>query len=425
MEIFLTYSLKVMAVQLLFLLLYEGLLKNERFFKGNRYFLLGSLLASLLLPCFPLTVNVGETLAAVRLEELIINGLPAETNADTGIHSSKINWYSAIYIFGAVGFGLLFTIKIIRLGRLLHRSQRQVWNGTRIFLIKDLPQAFTFFNRICVGALREYAPCVIEHEKVHQRQWHSLDLLFLELMKIVFWFNPLLYRYHKRLVEVHEFEADQAAYPKFRKLYYQSLLTEVLGADYAVLTNHWYRPKLIKRRLFMLQKKEKTVAGMLKYSMVIPVLAVSVVMLSAGNIPSQVALDFQELTGLTETARMGDTITYDFAKVDVYPRAKECENVSEKGAEQCTMNFLNAHVAKTFAYPAEAQEKGIQGRLYVDFTIDTQGKVTNVKARGSEKILQDEAERIVRLLPDFVPGKVNGKNVNVNFTYPITFKLMK
>lgn len=100
-------------------------------------------------------------------------------------------------------------------------------------------------------------PCVIEHEKVHQKQWHSLDLLFLELMKIVFWFNPLLYFYQKRLVETHEFEADRQTYPKFQNSYYQTLINQVLDTESYLTVNYWFRPKLIKLRLQMLEKKRK------------------------------------------------------------------------------------------------------------------------------------------------------------------------
>lgn len=91
---------------------------------------------------------------------------------------------------------------------------------------------------------------------------------------------------------------------------------------------------------------------------------------------------------------------------------------------QCFKAKLDAHVRNTFQYPAEAQEKGIQGRVYVNFRINTDGSVTILNTRAPHELLDAEARRIIEALPKFNPGKnADGTPVNVTFAYPIIFKL--
>lgn len=426
MENFLIYSVKTMFVQLLFLLLYEAFFKNEPYFRINRFFLLSGIALSLILPFFPISLANDNITAAIRLEEFVAYANTTSENMVIASNTNAINWYEMIYGIGAVCFGLLFIIKIIRLNRLLNRSQRVVLNGTRIFLLEDLTQAFTFMNNIYVGKEQAEETCVIEHEKVHQKQWHSLDLLFLELMKIVFWFNPLLYFYQKRLVEAHEFEADRQTYPKFQNYYYQTLINQALGTKIDLLTSYWSAPKLIKRRLSMLQQKQKSTKGMTKYLLAIPALAVSVLMLSAGNAPQnnlsenlpKISVDEAHLTN---NQVVNDTIP--FMKVDKTPRFQNCKNVSESESFECFKKELDAHIARNFKYPKEAAEKSLQGRVNILFSIGTDGKVSIKSMKGGEKVLQEEAKRLIETLPQLIPGQHQGKNVAVTFIYPINFKL--
>lgn len=428
MENFLIYSVKTMFVQLLFLLLYEAFFKNEPYFRINRFFLLSGIALSLTLPFFPVSLANDNITAAIRLEEFVAYANTTSENMVIASNTNAINWYEMIYGIGAVCFGLLFIIKIIRLNRLLNRSQRVVLNGTRIFLLEDLTQAFTFMNNIYVGKEQAEETCVIEHEKVHQNQWHSLDLLFLELMKIVFWFNPLLYFYQKRLVEAHEFEADRQTYPKFQNYYYQTLINQALGTKIDLLTSYWSAPKLIKRRLSMLQQKQKSTKGMSKYLLAIPALAVSVLMLSAGNAPQNNLSENLPKISVTEAQLTNSQVVNDtlpFTKVDKTPRFKECENVSESENLDCFRKKMDAHIARNFKYPEAALKNNLQGKVTVVFVIGAEGKVVVKSLKGGDKLLQEEAKRLIEMLPEFIPAKHKGKNIAVNFVYPISFKLGK
>lgn len=269
-------------------------------------------------------------------------------------------------------------------------------------------------------------PCVIEHEKVHQKQWHSLDLLFLELMKIVFWFNPLLYFYQKRLVEAHEFEADKQTYPKFQNSYYQTLINQVLDTESYLTVNYWFRPKLIKLRLQMLEKKEKSNKGMTKYLLTIPVLAMSSLMLSA-EMTQNISDEKTSTIAVTnvKTEQQEPTEVMPFMAVEKKPRFKSCADVAESEAQQCFKEEIDKHIVQHFRYPPEALQQGIQGRVNVVFTIDIQGNITNINADGKDKLLEDEATRIIQMLPQLIPAQHKGKNVPVTFLYPVVFKLSK
>lgn len=90
------------------------------------------------------------------------------------------------------------------------------------------------------------------------------------------------------------------------------------------------------------------------------------------------------------------------------------------------MEGVKKYIAQNLKYPKEAVEKKIEGKVYVQFVISTSGEITNVKVRkGVDPILDDEAVRVVKAMPDWKPGKINGKPVNSTFSLPITFSLRK
>lgn len=84
---------------------------------------------------------------------------------------------------------------------------------------------------------------------------------------------------------------------------------------------------------------------------------------------------------------------------------------------------MNAHVVKNFNYPQTALDMGIKGRVFVIFVISPEGEITKVRTRGPDKILEDEAQRIISKLPKMIPGKQRGKPVSVPFSLPINFKM--
>ena len=119
-----------------------------------------------------------------------------------------------------------------------------------------------------------------------------------------------------------------------------------------------------------------------------------------------------------------EDIEVPFAVIEQVPQFPGCTG-NNKELRACFERKIQEHLLKNFRYPAAAAELNIQGKVYVFFLIDKTGKVTKVKSRGPDKLLETEAERIVDLLPRMVPGKQRDKPVGVPYSIPINFKLQE
>ncbi|RNC80215.1 MAG: energy transducer TonB [Winogradskyella sp.] len=117
-----------------------------------------------------------------------------------------------------------------------------------------------------------------------------------------------------------------------------------------------------------------------------------------------------------------EDIEVPFAVIERVPTFPGCKGSNDE-LRSCFQRKITEHLQNNFQYPEVAQNMGITGKVYVFFLIDKQGKVTNIKSRGPDKLLETEAERIISILPKMIPGKQRDKNVSVPYSIPITFKL--
>ena len=118
-----------------------------------------------------------------------------------------------------------------------------------------------------------------------------------------------------------------------------------------------------------------------------------------------------------------DDIDVPFAVIEDVPIFPGCESVAKSERRTCFQDKINQHIRRNFRYPEIAQEMGIQGRVYVNFIIAKDGSITNIRMRGPDKNLENEAQRIISRLPQMTPGKQRGRAVRVPFSIPITFRL--
>lgn len=107
-------------------------------------------------------------------------------------------------------------------------------------------------------------------------------------------------------------------------------------------------------------------------------------------------------------------------KVPVFPG---CENLNNKNARMCFNKQMQAHIRQHFRYPDRAQKMKIQGRVSIMFKINKEGNVSDIRTRGPHKLLEEEAIRIIKLIPKCEPGLINGKPTPIPFAIPITFRL--
>ena len=118
-----------------------------------------------------------------------------------------------------------------------------------------------------------------------------------------------------------------------------------------------------------------------------------------------------------------EDIDVPFAVIEDVPIFPGCESVAKSQRRTCFQDKINQHIRRNFRYPEIAQEMGIQGRVYVNFIIAKDGSITNIRMRGPDKNLENEALRIISRLPQMTPGKQRGRAVRVPFSIPITFRL--
>lgn len=281
--------LQIIAFQALFLLVYDLFLKRETFFNYNRTYLLLTAILSLVLPFIKLpklkTMAVKDVV--IQLPEVFIGAkIPTDyemqiaEQAGIVMSQPKIPIWQIITIIGMVIAAVIFIYKIAKLFWLKHSNPKR-WQGNVLIvqLIKSTA-AFSFFNTIFLGERipETEKPTIYKHELIHIKEWHSADLLFFEIFKIVFWFNPLVYVYQNRIKELHEYIADAKAVKQNGKAeYYQSLLNQVFDVNHMSFTNTFFKKSLIKKRIAMLQKSKSKQGHLLKYTLLIPLVLVMLV----------------------------------------------------------------------------------------------------------------------------------------------------
>ena len=413
------YILECIAFQLLFLVIYDFFLKRETFFQWNRVYLLGTFLLSLILPWVKIEAfkqQVPPTFAAYPDFLWNINGAQVVTIENPS--GWQLSWQEGVFYSGMF-FALLFFVLKLRQVYLLKKRGEQVQfpNFTQV-IITNSSIAFSFFKSIFIGdkVLKMKHDTIIEHELVHIRQGHTWDLLFFEFMRIVAWFNPLVYVYQNRVSELHEFIADAYVAKEDKSEQYQQLLSQVFQTEHISFINQFFTKSLIKKRIVMLQKSKSKKVWQLKYLLLIP-MVLGMLLYTSCEIEPKPERDANTL----ESIELNVNSDIPFAVIEEVPIFPGCENAEDQRA--CFNEKIQKHISKNFNYPQEAQNKGIEGRVSVMFLIQKDGTIGNIKMRGPDKLLENEVERIIKKLPVMQPGKQDGKLVAVPFSIPINFKL--
>lgn len=297
--------LQIIAFQALFLLVYDLFLKRETFFNYNRAYLLVSSVLSLVLPFikFPELKKMATENIVIQLPEVFI-GTKAPSSyeiqiaeqAGIIIEQPQTPIWQSVLLIGIVVASLFFLFKITKLYWLKHRNPKR-WQGN-VLIVKLIKSsaAFSFFNTIFLG---ERIPeseklTIYKHELVHIKELHTLDLLFFELLRIVFWFNPLVYIYQNRIKELHEYIADANAVKQNGKsAYYESLLNQVFDVNNVSFTNTFFKKSLIKKRITMLQKSKSKQPNLIKYALLIP-LVFGMLIYTSTEVRAQQKIEAQE-----------------------------------------------------------------------------------------------------------------------------------
>ena len=383
------------------------LLEKETFHRLNRILILGCLIMSFAVPLVHFTGGTNPTVdmvrQAVQLPEVLIDGDAKEL--------SVWSWADIIICIYIIGTVAIFTMTVVQTSSLILRMRQCEHitdnRGNTIVLTDCATSPFCLFHYI-VMSRDDYANnrnYILTHEQEHIRLGHSIDLIILQAATIIQWFNPFVWLIGKNLKAIHEFEVDEAVLNKGidATQYQKFLVVKAVGNRLQPFANNLNKESL-KRRIIMMNQKRSNRWMMLKALLVIPVATLAVSVFANG-------------TNASETPK--EPHPQKTTQTKIHDAVEEMPEFN--GGQLAMMEFL----MNNMKYPQAAVKAKQQGKAIVGFVVRKDGTVSDVHITKSAgyAVLDEEAMRVVKAMPEWEPGKQKGKPVNVKYFVPITFRL--
>lgn len=347
----------------MFYLFYLLLLRLETFFVFNRIYLLVALCLSMLMPFLDLSWVM--VLPKVELVTTTLAFVGVDKLGNT--IGKELNWVVLTYWVGVVLSAVRFFIKIAGVKK-------------QMILPKD-GGAFSFWKTKVIDQTLPDLTVINAHEDIHIKQLHTLDLLFVEMVGVFFWFNPVVYAYRKSLKLIHEYLADEYAcnFTASKKQYAMLLFLQNLNAG-PVLANPFYNTSLLESRIKMLQQKKSSRYRLWKYILCLPLIA----LLCAFN---------------------GSGFTVNNHRVD--------QAASFPGGFDAFSKYLIGTARKV---------SNKSGKVIVSFVVETNGEISNEKVEKSlDQASDKEALRVIKSSQKWKPALENGEKARSAYQIAINF----
>lgn len=490
MHTWLNYIVEANIGLLLFLLLYKTLLSKETHFSYRRFYLLGGLLLSLLFPW--LTIGTPAAVVPTLSETLPEHWLPPtlEQPQAAAAHTTVNFWEFAFWIYGSVALVLLIRF-CYQITMLIQEFRKGKTDQPVIEVDSSSFIAFSFFKLVFISKAFNLTEAdkqrILQHEQVHINKWHSVDMVLIELVRILFWFNPLLRYYKKEMSMVHEFEADEVASGSEHQDQYCSLLARsaIESSGYA-LANHFNNSLTLKRISMIRTLKQKVK----QWKTGIVFLFVSVLFLGiacqdqiasemkaisqtttvAGDFPDHlmpvveqikkenpgITLMYVEAESINEekirslnpnnilhtshTRNMDDKGNIISQRVELIIRTDDSISqlgditksdndvflvVEENASPIGGMTALYEAINRELKFPEQAVKMGVEGKVFVEIIIEPDGSTSSHRPlKGIGAGCDEEAVRAIKAINvKWNPGKQRGVAVRQKFVIPITFSL--
>jgi TonB family protein len=407
----LNYLLQTNLYLTLFMGFYTLLLKNETFFRQNRIYLNTSILLSFAIPFLNsnwfqelfITQKLRETIVPTRMIYETVT-IAANEGASKRAIGDIILWVYA-------GVMAILLLKFLyRL--LLLKSTLKPKKGA----------AYSFFNTMVVDRELPESGIIIDHEKVHMREWHSADVLLIELASIINWFNPVVYLFKKEIRHIHEFIADEeaAAGMPSKSDYALLLFSNSLGVQPDQLSNNFFNNSLLKRRIIMLNKNKSRRTGLWKYGFSAPLFALMLIFSAASvaNENTDLIAGAKKLISPSIAKKYIPTVTIPADKTidkknSLKNKTKEIKSSTKSTQED--FSKLYKHLIRNMRYPESAKKEKIVGYEVVYFKIQN-GKISDVKiAKGLQNDINDEVLRTFDLFKETVEAEDNDYALAIAF----------
>ena len=446
MGVFFIYILKSSVCLVLFYLFFRLLLSKETFHRFNRMALLGVLFFSLLIPCIEVTTRhqVEVQQAVLSIEQLLLMAELEATPANVGAvqETPTISWVQIVLLVYLAG--ILFLVcrniySLICLFRLVHSGKHEkLEKGVTLVVHNQEIAPFSWMKYIVISRkdLEENGREILIHEMAHIHHRHLVDLLVADICIFFQWFNPGAWLLKQELQNIHEYEADETVINEGvnAKEYQLLLIKKAVGTRLYSMANSFNHSKLKKRITMMLKEKSNPWAR-LKYLYVLPLAAIAVTAFARPEIYEKMeeisAVKVNDLAEIVQEKVLQDTVKVskdekkDALVVTGVKSKEEEEIVIFEVVEQMPeypggMSALQKYLSEKIAGSPMKGKAG--GRVMVGFTVAETGKIKDVRVlQSDEASLNQEAERIVSEMPDWIPGKQRGRPVPVKYTVPIRF----
>ncbi|NLX65916.1 MAG: TonB family protein [Bacteroidales bacterium] len=436
MHPFFIYLIQVNIALALFYLLYAIVLRGDTFLRLRRIYFLSVIIFSLFYPFFTMPflsdIWISRPSGLEGAAATIIMGGSGRAMVSEGGVSMPmaVSWekiLSLSYITITLGVILRFIFQLLSIYGIWLKSEKQIIAGNPIYRLKDDITPFSFFNLIFIHTGKHSETELFQillHEQTHVRQWHSIDIMLMELVCLFSWWNPFVWLMKREMAMNLEYLADSCVLREgVDSREYQYHLLRLTYHETAVQIVNNFNVSQLKQRIMMMNKTKSPPLKLAKYLLIFPLAFLLVFANSCANRDKKSGGDeAAEMTAPGSTEMPGiipeepDTPIVDNSEIFVVVE----EQPTFPGGNAAMMRFLSDNIK----YPVVAQDNGIQGRVIVNFVVEKDGRLSDFNVvRSIDPLLDAEALRVLESMPNWTPGKQRGEAVRVRFTLPVVFKI--
>lgn len=397
MDNWMTYFLEVNTYFLIIGLMYHfAFRKNQNFRFGRPFLLIGSFIS------FILPLLRYEKLA-VASQTLLEESMLLDVVTIRPVREISFDFLPLAYAVLFIGVALKLIFVLLGLYKLYLLKTKSVKKG-KVYIVAKSSKAFSFLNAIFIG---EDIPdskkaTIYAHELIHAKKAHSLDILFIQFIQAVLWYNPIVYLIHNHLKELHEFEADQLSSENTDN--YIELLLQQSFESYNLSFIHPFNSNHIKNRIMRMQRKSNQ-----KISKISLAITLSLLFGSFAISQNTGPIDQSE-TALAEFKNNSNSTAY----------AGEEKKAKYPGGQAAMTKFFEKEVK----YPKVSKNEKSEGTVFVSFLVGTDGTCKDFKIKkGVSEALNKAAMDALVKMPKWIPGTKDGKIVAMEMTVPIKFVL--
>ncbi|WP_312824174.1 M56 family metallopeptidase [Epilithonimonas sp.] len=422
-------------------------------FRFNRFYLLFALVFSYVIPF----VKINLPAASQQKSQLIFDEIPTQQLIQNANQTSQFDWINLIFLAYFLVCILLIIKSIISIRKIISLKGIDInYQNLKVKLLeKNLPP-FSFWNKIYLNKNyfenQQIDNRIFQHEKTHIVQKHSLDILFLEILKVFSWFNPALYFYKKAMTDNHEFLADETIIKQQNNIkdYQQLILSEILQTQNLNLTHQFNYNKTKKRFIMMTTKKSKfektkklfAVSAFAGLSILfVQKIYASEIETISPSIPTEITINnFNNLDTIPQRIEAKTNVKLkNSKKVKTPPTPKEFKENElpipppPPPARNLTnaefpegLNNLRKGIAEAFDSSSFDGKKGtIKTNLFI--TINKYGETVDVKPDGDNQKFNEEAIKAFKTATQgktWKPATEDGKEATTVFQLPVTMQFL-